>query len=234
VAKPVSVTGSSQPCCGASMIAKTTPKRPSEDSSAPTGSRRTRFELREVGTIGIVAAKASAASVTLTANTDGHENHSSNVPERSRPMIAPAPAMPAQMPTARPRSWGGKTLVMIDRVVGITSAAPTPITARRPISVDGALTSIAASEAPPKTTSPVSRIPLRPKRSPSAPAGSSSPAKTSAYASTIHCSWACEAPVPRARSGRATFSDATAATTIINARHITPSTARRCDGLNAV
>jgi hypothetical protein len=162
------------------MIANTTPKRPSDDSRAPTGSSRTPLELREVGTIGIAAAKASAASVTFTAKTDGHENHSSSAPESSRPKIAPAPAMPAQMPTARPRSSGGKTLVMIDSVVGITSAAPTPMTARSPISVDGSLTSIAAMDAPPKTTRPVRRTSLRPKRSPRAPAGSSSPAKTSA------------------------------------------------------
>jgi hypothetical protein len=40
----------------------------------------------------------------------------------------------------------------------------------------------------------------RPKRSPIAPAGSSSPAKTSAYASTTHCSCVGVAPVSRARS----------------------------------
>ncbi|HEY2869463.1 MAG TPA: hypothetical protein VGJ11_08130, partial [Gaiellales bacterium] len=51
--------------------------------------------------------------------------------------VAPAPATPTQMPTARPRSSSGKTFVMIERVIGMTSAAPTPMTARRPIASPG-------------------------------------------------------------------------------------------------
>src|SRR5262245_60442523 len=39
---------------------------------------------------------------------------------------------------------------------------------------------IAPAEAAPKTTSPASKIPLRPWRSPSAPAGNNNPANTSA------------------------------------------------------
>ena len=38
---------------------------------------------------------------------------------------------------------------MIESVVGMTSAAPTPITARRPIRVDGVSTKMAASDAAP-------------------------------------------------------------------------------------
>ena len=68
---------------------------------------------------------------------------------------------------------------------------------------------------------------MRPIRSPIAPAGRSSAAKVSAYAATIHCSCVCEAPVPRAISGSATFRLATAPTTIISARHITLKTAPR-------
>jgi hypothetical protein len=116
----------------------------------------------------------------LIAKTAGQENHSRIAPESSRPMTAPPPATPAHIPTARPRSSGGKMFVMIESVVGMTSAAPTPMTARRPINVPGSLTKIATAEAPPKTTRPMSRIPFRPKRSPSAPAGSNSPANTSA------------------------------------------------------
>jgi len=47
-----------------------------------------------VGTTRAVPADARAASVTLIANTDEHENHSSSVPEMSRPTTAPAPATP--------------------------------------------------------------------------------------------------------------------------------------------
>lgn len=40
--------------------------------------------------------------------------------------------------------------------------------------------------------------------------------------------------MPRARSGRPTFSEATAPTTIISARHITPKTARRCAAVSSL
>ena len=51
---------------------------------------------------------------------------------------------------------------MIESVVGITSAAPTPITARRPINVDGVSAKMAASDAAPNITSPIWRMLLRP------------------------------------------------------------------------
>ena len=122
---------------------------------------------------------------------------------------------------------------MIDRVTGITAAAPTPITARSAISVLGSETSIASPAAVPKTTSPTMRMPLRPNRSPRAPAGSSSPAKTRVYASTIHVTSVCEAPVLIARSGSATFSPLTAETTIISASATTTRTPVRCRGVRA-
>ena len=40
------------------------------------------------------------------------------------------PANPAQMPTAFARSSGGNTLVIVDSVPGMTSAAPIPVSAR--------------------------------------------------------------------------------------------------------
>ncbi len=41
---------------------------------------------------------------------------------------------PAQVPIALPRSCGGKVFVMIESVAGIMSAAPTPCSARPPMS----------------------------------------------------------------------------------------------------
>ena len=46
------------------------------------------------------------------------------------PSVPPAPAKPAQMPTALARSSGGNTLVIVDSVPGMISAAPMPINAR--------------------------------------------------------------------------------------------------------
>ena len=58
-----------------------------------------------------------------------------------------------------------------------------------------------------------------------APAGSSIEANTSEYASMIHASWVWVAWVDRAISGRATFSDDMAATTVARATHTTAVTA---------
>ena len=120
----------------------------------------------------------SSARATLRPKKELQSKNSSNRPEPSRPITAPAPTTPTQTPTAWARSSGGKDVVMIDSVVGMTSAAPTPIAARSPISVRGSSTKIAAAAATPNTTRPASRMPLRPKRSPTAPATSRSPAKT--------------------------------------------------------
>ncbi len=81
------------------------------------------------GTIS-VAARVIAVRPTLNANTDRHENASSSPPAVRRPINAPPTVTPDQMPTARPRSSGGNTRVMIDSVIGITAAAPIPAIAR--------------------------------------------------------------------------------------------------------
>ena len=93
-------------------------------------------------------------------------------------MAAPAPEKPAQMAMARARSPGGKTLAKIDRVAGMTKAAPTPISARVAISWLALWAKVDSSEAKPTVARPSCSAPLRPKRSPSAPDGRSRQAKT--------------------------------------------------------
>jgi hypothetical protein len=169
-----------------------------------------------------------SARTALRPNTDGQLKASSSRPAASRPTSALPPATPAHTPTARSRVSGGNVAVMIDSVVGMIIAAPTPITARTAISWPASLSWVATSAPPPKTARPASRTPRRPRRSPMAPAGSRSPAKTSAYASTIHCSCVVDAPVARAMSGSATFSDDTALTTAPSEMHI-EIRIRRCE-----
>ena len=70
---------------------------------------------------------------TLTRNTEPHQKCSSRKPEATGPMAAPPPAMPAQTAMALGRSSGGKTLVRMDSVAGMTKAAARPITARAPM-----------------------------------------------------------------------------------------------------
>ena len=68
---------------------------------------------------------------------------------------------------------------MIESVEGMMNAPPTPITARAAISIPGVVAVADSAEPAPKTRRPKVRARRRPKRSPSAPAVSSRPAKTS-------------------------------------------------------
>ncbi len=96
----------------------------------------------------------------------------------NRPRTAPPAATPTQVPTALPRSSGGKIVVITESVTGMMSAAATPMPARIAISASGEWTNSAANDTLPKRASPAANRGLRPKRSPSAPAGRSSAAKT--------------------------------------------------------
>ena len=125
------------------------------------------------------------------------------------------------MLTALVRLSAGNVLVIVDSVAGMTSAAPTPSTARSAISSPAEAAVIATAEPAPNTISPTISANLRPNRSPSAPAGRSRDAKASEYASITQTSSVCEAWVSRAMSGSATFSDAIAATTAARARQTT-------------
>ena len=98
-----------------------------------------------------------------------------------RPIGAPAPAMAAQIPTAFPLSSEGKTTTTTERVAGITSAAPIPITARAIITCSDVEAYIAvAPEVKATMTKPNCNAGLRPKRSPRAPITRSVPPNTSA------------------------------------------------------
>ncbi len=78
------------------------------------------------------------------------------------------------------RSWGGNTVVMSERVAGITKAAPMPEIARPTMICIGASASPETVEPMAKTTSPAMRAFFRPYLSPSAPAARRSPAKITA------------------------------------------------------
>ena len=90
-----------------------------------------------------------------------------------------APAMAAQAPMARPRSFGSrKMLVSSERVAGMIRAAPMPIDARVKISSVGLLARPDMIDPRPKMTMPTISAPLRPKRSPTLPRVSRRPANT--------------------------------------------------------
>jgi hypothetical protein len=176
---PPSVRALPQPASGASMMENTRTVSPARASSAPGLSSPGASGCEDAGTKPIVPAIAIAARITLTAKADRQENHSSRVPVASRPSRALPPATAAQTETARVRAAGGNVPVMVDSVAGMTRAAPRPMTPRSRISslADDAV--MATAEPAPNTASPASSARRRPYRSPRAPAGSSSAAKTS-------------------------------------------------------
>ena len=99
---------------------------------------------------------------TLMKKIHRQEAASTSSPPRLGPSASEMPLTPPQKPMALPRSSGGKTLAMIDRVLGIIMAPPSPWTARKPIShpIPGARPQ--ASEARVKTHSPTMKTALRP------------------------------------------------------------------------
>ena len=147
------------------------------DSNAPGTSKRPGLGSRDSGTKRRPARKATSATGTLTRKTEYQSKYSSSRPPKSGPRPTPIEAVPAQMPIALARSSRGKTFVMIDRVAGMISAPPTPMTARTAMSWVEVWTTRTARLERPKSAMPVCSARLRPKRSPRVPSVSSSPAK---------------------------------------------------------
>lgn len=134
---------------------------------------------RLFGTHSAMSTSATATIGRFTRNTEDHPKCSTVNPPNTGPSALPAPANAAQVAIAFGRSPGGNTDVTIDSVAGITNAAPAPMAARQAMSIVGPVANDAASAATPNTPSPAITVGLRPKRSPIAPARSSSPAKRS-------------------------------------------------------
>ena len=100
--------------------------RPGRATSGRTGRRRR---------------SATAATGTLTMNTEPHEKCSSSQPPEIGPAATPTPTMAAHRPIAFARFTGSaKMLVISDSVVGKMTAAPTPIAARAAMSASAEFT----------------------------------------------------------------------------------------------
>ncbi len=177
--KAARIVGLVQPRDGASMIAHTSVVRPAIESAKPGTSSRGAAGSLESGTSQRPAASAATTNGRLTRKTAFQFACSISQPPATGPMAMPSPDTPAHTPIAFGRSWAGNTAMMIDSVEGMMNAPPMPMIARAPISISGVVASAERPEPSPKTARPSVRARLRPKRSPSAPAVSSSPAKTS-------------------------------------------------------
>ncbi len=168
------------PFSGPSMIPYNSEPNPIIDSNAPTGSSGTSCSSLDDGQMMVTITRAAKAIGTETKNTEPNQKWVSTRPPSSVPMTPPAPANPAHTAIAFGRSCGGKTLVSSDSVDGMMKAAPTPIRQRKSNSTFGLPAWLDSTAALPKIARPTCSAPLRPNLSPSAPAGRSSPAKTTA------------------------------------------------------
>ena len=81
-----------------------------------------------------------------------HSGCSSRMPPSTGPRATAAPTAPAHAPMALPRSCGGNTTVMMASVVGRTAAPPTPMSARKAMSMPGVVANAQAADAMPKMT----------------------------------------------------------------------------------
>src|SRR6185312_10851431 len=125
-----------------------------------------------------VETSATITTGTFTRKTEPHQKCSSRKPPVSGPSATPRPDTPAQIPIARGRSSGGKTLVRIDNVDGMMNAPPSPMIPRITMSCVGDPTNAEIADPEPKTSNPTISAPRRPNLSPMVPAVSNRLANT--------------------------------------------------------
>ncbi|CAM5358885.1 hypothetical protein SPURM210S_02364 [Streptomyces purpurascens] len=115
---------------------------------------------------------------TLTRKTEPHQKWSSSQPPRIGPSGMPSAEAADMTPMALPRSSGPNSEGSTDSASGMTSAPPTPITARAATTQVTSPARVPATEPARKIPSPATSISRRPNRSPSSPAGSIRAANT--------------------------------------------------------
>ncbi len=127
--------GTDRPC-GSSMIVQTSADMPATDSTAPSGSGLVCGPL-DSGMSTSEATMASAAIGTLIRKTAPHQNQAISAPPSTGPPTSPTMATALQAAIALRLSCSSNTVIRIDRVLGMMSAPPMPITVRAAISVTG-------------------------------------------------------------------------------------------------
>ena len=91
---------------------------------------------------------------TLTMKIHCQPSPSTRTPPASGPTRVATPAVAPHTLSATPRRSGGKILVIVDSVCGVSSAAPSPCTTRAAISISMLPASPHHSEAAVNTASP--------------------------------------------------------------------------------
>jgi hypothetical protein len=116
---------------------------------------------------------------TLTMKIHCQPRPSTSTPPASGPNSVATPAVVPHTLIATPRRSAGKMRVIVDRVCGVSIAAPTPCTTRATISMPIVCDSPHHSDAAVNTASPIRYRFFGPYRSPRRPATSRGTAKPS-------------------------------------------------------
>src|SRR6185312_4520454 len=158
---PPSTCAEPKPCAGSEMIAHTSAVIPTIDSRAPAGSAGLAGP-RDSGISASAATMPTTAIGTLMRKIEPHQKWSSRKPPTVGPATTPIIATMLQPAIALRCSCGGNTVNTIDSVLGMSSAPPTPMSARQAMSWPGLAAIVASSEPAPKTASPTSSARRRP------------------------------------------------------------------------
>ncbi len=174
------ITTGDAPLPGASISAYVTPASASAPRAAPsTSNRPCAAGSRDSGTWRRATGTQIAASGRLSRNTHRQPGPSTSHPPTNGPTAAPTPPNPDHSPTARARSSGWKLAWMSASDPGVSSAPPTPWSARAAMRIPAFGASPQSSEAAANQTTPTTNTRRRPYRSPSAPPSRISPARVS-------------------------------------------------------
>ena len=171
--------GDLHPQSGASMTPKISTVIPAADSRRPRQSIGGVLGSREGGTDTATRAAIPAATMAMKAKMLPHQKRSRSQPPTIGPVAMPIPVVAPHSPIAMARSPRSvKTLTSKESVEGNIRAAPKPMKAREAMS-----SAIVPENAPArlpvaKTASPMSRTPLRPRRSLRLPAARTRAANT--------------------------------------------------------
>src|SRR5262245_2229738 len=184
-----STPGLPQPLTGPSISPYVTPTSPRVTRVPPVRSTRPVASASwDSGTCRHASSTTAAEIGRLIPKISRHDAAWMSHPPRNGPMAVATPPRPDQAPIAFPRSLGANDASRIARLPGVSSAAPTPCSARAAISTGAVGARPHSREAMANHTTPMTNTRRRPYRSPRDPPSSSSPDSVSVYAVTTHCS----------------------------------------------
>ena len=163
------------------MTAKISALRADAPKAKPGMSTRWASGSAFSGRTSTPAASAASPKARLNQKIARQFQTPTSKPPMTGPRASASPQTAVHTPTARARARSsGYRWRSMDSVPGSLAAAPSPITARPPISIGASGASAHSTEPAPKIATPMSMTRLRPNSSPTMPKASMAPEKVSA------------------------------------------------------